>query len=276
MSNAKLALPDMNRPTNIGGLQVLGRAMLKQIEAAAPRMMKQNAERVVRCLLTECNQTPKLLDCTPASLFGAVLRATQLGLEIGGPAGQAYVLPFGGGGKGTASLVIGYKGFVQLVHRSNLVRRLTPREVRAADHFEIEYGSNQRIVHRPNLSAAGVAAEVIGYYCVVEMTSGGSDFEYMTVEQMQAHRARFALMKNGGPWQNNFDEMAKKTVLRKIVKRLPLSPELVSAATLDEQGEEGIDQQLPAAVMPDEPPPDGASDLEDEIARIEARETAKS
>lgn len=232
---------DRPSPDGVTGLQKMAEPLLPQLRAAMPGYLAQNAERMIRCLLTECQRSPRLLDCSPKSLFGGVIQAAQLGLELGGPAGQAYLIPF----KQEAQLVIGYKGFITLAHRSSKVGRITPRVVFQGDAFEIAYGSHQKLSHVPNHEPG---ARPIGYYAVVEMANGGIDFEYMTIFQVEAHRDRFALSKSG-PWSTSFDEMAKKTVIRKLAKRIPLSVEWVHAASLDEMAEEGVSQQLSAAVI---------------------------
>lgn len=230
-----------NKPTSVAGLQELGSSILPQIRAALPHYMAKNSERMLRCLLTECQRTPALLDCSPRSLLGAVIQVAQLGLEIGGPAGQSYLIPF----KGSATLVIGYKGFVTLAHRSGRVRRITPRIVREGDTFEIVYGTSQDLVHRPKIAADG---KPLGYYAVVEIDNGGVDFEYMSVPQAEQHKSRFALSQKG-PWSTDFDAMAMKTCIRKLAKRLPLSVEWVTAAGIDEAGETDAGQNLSAAVV---------------------------
>lgn len=235
---------DRPSPDGVTGLQKMAEPLLPQLRAAMPGYLAANAERMIRCLLTECQRTPRLLDCSPRSLFGGVIQAAQLGLELGGPAGQAYLIPF----KGEAQLVIGYKGFITLAHRSSKVGRITPRAVFEGDTFEIAYGTHQRLNHVP----CSTPGKAIGYYAVVEMSNGGIDFEYMTHAQVEAHRDRFALSKNG-PWAGSFDEMAKKTVIRKLAKRIPLSVEWVQAASLDEMADEGVSQQLSAAVILEAP-----------------------
>jgi recombination protein RecT len=230
-----------DRPADgLPALQRLGDPLKAQIAAALPRFLAGNVDRMLRCLFTECQRTPRLLDCTPKSLFGGLIQVAQLGLELGGPAGQAYLLPF----KAEATLCIGYKGFVTLAHRAG-AKSFTPRVVRAGDTFGIEYGTRAELRHVPKFPPSD---EVIGYYAVIHTPNGGVDFEYLTREQAEAHKARYALAKTG-PWATNFDEMAMKTAIRKLAKRVPLSVEWVAAASLDEMADEGVPQQLAAAVV---------------------------
>src|SRR5581483_7701066 len=246
----------------VNGLRRLADPLMGQIKAAMPAFLAKNAEQMVRCLMTECQKTPALLDCAPKSLFGGVIQAAQLGLTLGGPMGQAYLIPF----KGQAQLVVGYKGYIALAHRSGRVRRITPRVVREGDVFEVLYGNGQRLVHRPDVMAAGGSlGKPVGYYAVIELDNGGEDFEFRTVAEMEAHRDRYALSKNG-PWKTNFDEMALKTCIRILAKRMPLSDEWATAAGLDDLAEreepQGLSQVFHGAVAIEADP---AADLRDRL-----------
>jgi recombination protein RecT len=204
-------------------------------------------------MLSECSANPSLLDCTPSSLFGGVIRAAQLGLVIGGPTGESYLLPFANTKKKVkeATLIIGYRGFLQLAHRSGMVRRITPRVVRKGDSFYVRYGSQQNILHEP---IRNNAAEPTDYYVILETVTGGLDFEVATYDEMIGHRDRFATVRNASdyirnksPWYDmthGFHEMAQKTLIRRLAKRMPLSPDMNLAIGLDEQAEAGVRQQL--------------------------------
>jgi recombination protein RecT len=228
--------------SSVNDLMVLGKPLLPQITAALPAMMARNAERFLRMLLTECQKSPRLMECTPRSLFGGVIQAAQLGLEIGGPLGESYLLPF----KGEATFLVGYKGYKKMAFNTPQVADLSMEVVRAKDVFEILLGTEKRIFHKPDY---GFDSEVTGYYSTCNLVSGGKAFKYMTRAQIEAHRDRYALYrdKNGvirGPWIDSPHEMGCKTTFRYLSKIIPLSSELSTAATLDEMGEEGIPQQL--------------------------------
>jgi recombination protein RecT len=242
----KIDPKELDRPTGLGGLQRIGEAaILPQLAKALPGLMREHANRMLRCLYTECQKNVALLECTPRSLFGGLIQVAQLGLELGGPAGHAYLLPFGKKKEGVteATLCIGYKGFIQLAYRAG-VANFTPRTVFEGDAYSIEYGTRHELRHVP----AFQSTKAIGYYAIVKTPAGGVDFEYLTYAQAEDHRQRYALSKEG-PWKTAFDEMAKKTAIRKLAKRVPLSVEWVAAATLDEMADEGVPQQLAAAVV---------------------------
>lgn len=252
---APIARPnrEWESPADLATLRRLGGTILPQLQAAVPAFLAKHGERALQQLYTACSATPALMECSPRSLFGGLIQAAALGLELGGPAGQAYLIPF----KRSASLVVGYKGYITLAHRAGC-KRFTPRIVRDHDSFAIEYGARQNLHHVP--SPEGGAA--IGYYAVVETGNGGIDFEYLTFAEAQAHKARYALSKSG-PWSTNFDEMALKTAIRKLAKRVPISAEWVKAASLDEMAEIGEPQLLEHHVPL--PEPDRAEELRDRL-----------
>ena len=97
----------------------------KEIEAALPKHV--TPERMMRIAMTEARKTPKLLECTPASFLGAVIQASQLGLEPGGALGHCYLIPY----KNEVNFMIGYRGMVALAMRSDKVSHVSCRGVQA-------------------------------------------------------------------------------------------------------------------------------------------------
>lgn len=273
---------DWDRPTNKAGLERLAPLALTQLEKGLPRFLAGQGQRLIRALITECQVNPALMDCTPASLFGAVIRAGQLGLLIGGPLGEAYLIPFGNSKKGgvkEATLVLGYKGVVQLAHRSDKIARLTPWTVREGDDFAVVGGTDQRIIHRPQ---RGQDRKPTDYYVSVKLVNGGNDFETFTFEDAVRFRDRYATARNApqfvrdkSPWYDmtggGFDVMSHKTLIKRLGKRLPLSVEMRDAIALDDQAEREESQHLAGFVLPPgDPDAETAADLRDRLDRAKA------
>lgn len=202
-----------------------------------------NPERLTRVVLTACNRNPKLLECTRESLWQAVMDCAALGLEPDA-LGRAYLIPFekkkNNGGewvteKVLCQLVIGYKGRADLVYRSGLVESIQAQVVYSGDHFEFDYGLNEKLSHRPSLGERGHA---IGAYAYAKIKGGGFKMDWMTVADInrirdrsngwqQAVRAAERYKKPiNSPWASDWDEMAKKTVFNRLSKMLPMSSEL--------------------------------------------------
>lgn len=186
-----------------------------------------NTERFQRIALSEIRKTPKLLECTLPSLMSAVLQSVKLGLEPG-LFGQAYLIPYGK----EVQFQIGYRGLIELAQRSGRIKKIQAREVYENDEFDVSYGIDDNITHKPCLE--GDRGKVVRYYAVAWFNDGGAQFEIMNRAEVEKHRDKFSKAKNSGPWKDHFDEMAKKTVLKKLVKQLPMDVEFQEAVQEDE------------------------------------------
>lgn len=185
-----------------------------------------DAERMQRIALNVIRTNPTLLQCNINSLMGGVLEAAKLGLEPG-MMGQCYLIPFKNNktGQHEAQFIIGYRGLIDLVRRSGQVSTIEAREVHENDDFEFEYGIEDKLKHKPKLNGRG---PVIAYYAVAKMKDGGYSFLVMSKEDIEKFRDKHAKSKNFGPWKDEFDAMAKKTVLRQLIKYLPISVEYLT------------------------------------------------
>lgn len=214
-----------------------------QLAMALPKHL--TADRMIRVAVTAVQRTPSLLECSPLSIVGCVMQAGELGLELSGPLGQAYMVPRWNSKARCkeACFQIGYRGLVALAFRSDRVSFFNAHDVREKDAFDFEYGTRQRLIHKPALGDRG---NPIAYYSVFRLKDGAADFEVMSLAEIEAHRDRFSQKPKFGEWvwETSFDEMAKKTPLRRLAKRAPISIELTQAASLDEYGEAGVNQDL--------------------------------
>lgn len=211
-------------------------AMEAQFQLAMPRGAE--AKQLVRDALTALRTTPKLAEADPRTVLGALMTCSQLGLRPG-VLGHAWVLPFydkkSRGQK--AQLVIGYQGLVELAHRSGKIQSLIARTVFENDEFDVAYGLEDRLHHKPNLNED--RGKPIAYYAVVKLTTGGHAFTVMTQTDVEAHRDKHAMAKTRegvivGPWRDNFEAMAHKTCVLKLAKWMPKGTDLAVAIAADE------------------------------------------
>lgn len=206
-------------------------AMSGEIAKALPQVM--TPERFTRIALSAVSNTPKLGNCTPQSFLGAMMNAAQLGLEPNTPLGQAYLIPFENRKKGITEcqFQIGYKGLIDLAYRSGEVKMIDSQTVYENDEFEYELGMDPVLKHKPARTNRG---NPIYFYATFKLTNGGQGFQVMSIEDVQEHAKKYSKTYNNGPWQTNFEEMAKKTVLKKLLKYAPLKTEFVKQVTSDE------------------------------------------
>jgi recombination protein RecT len=153
----------------------------------------------------------------------------MLGVEPNGPLGEGYLVPYKNKGRYEAQLIIGYRGLINLARRSGMVSEIYAHCVYENDTFEIELGTDPHIKHRPALSDRG---DMIGAYAVYSTTEGSKDFEYMSKEEIDRIRAS-SRAGNNGPWVQWYEEMARKTVIRRLSKRMPMSVEMAQAVEID-------------------------------------------
>ncbi len=195
-----------------------------------------SSTRFARIISTELSKTPALEQCTPPSVLGAVMTAAQLGLEFG-PLGHAYLVPFNDNktGEKKCTLIIGYRGMIDLSRRTRQLRSIVARPVHERDDFDFQYGSDERVVHRPALT--GDRGKVLAYYGVAQLEGAGQVLHVMSVTDVDRFRRRSATQreKPSGPWVTDFDAMACKTVIRRMWPWLPSTVEAAQAIESDEK-----------------------------------------
>lgn len=197
----------------------------KQFATALPKHI--NSDRFVRIAITTIRQNPKLAQCNQESLLGALMVSAQLGLEPG-VLGQCYLIPYGR----ECQFQIGYKGMIELLRRSGQLKDIYAYSVYENDEFEMTYGLDRDLKHKPNLQNKG---NFIGCYCVAVLKDDARAFEYMTKEEIEAHGKKFSKTYGNGPWKTDFEAMAHKTVVKKMLKWLPVSVEFLEMANKDEK-----------------------------------------
>lgn len=205
----------------------------KQFATALPKHI--NSDRFVRIAITTIRQNPKLAQCSQESLLGALMVSAQLGLEPG-TLGQCYLIPYGR----ECQFQIGYKGMIELLRRSGQLKDIYAYSVYENDDFEITYGLDRNLIHKPNLANKG---NLLGCYCVAILKDDTRAFEYMTKEEIEAHAKKFSKTFGNGPWKTDFEAMAHKTVVKKMLKWLPVSVEFLEIANKDEKSFKVADEK---------------------------------
>lgn len=225
-----------------------GEQFKNEVARALPHHL--TPDRFIRIALTALTKTPKLMQCTPESFFNSLLTLSQLGIEPDGR--RAHLIPYGT----ACQLIIDYKGIVELVMRGGNVSNIHADVVCENDKFAYNKGEIQ--LHRIDFRQARGA--VYAVYAICRFKDGTEKTEVMTRDEIEAIRKR-SRAGTSGPWVTDWNEMAKKTVFRRLSKWLPLSSEERDALEKD-------DDQLPAidVTYTDTPPEKGVKALESKIA----------
>lgn len=225
--------------------------MHTQIEKALPSVI--TPERFTRIALTAYSDNAALQKCDADSFLGAMMQAAQLGVEPNTPLGQAYLIPYGN----KVQFQLGYRGMIDLAYRSGEIQMIQAHEVHENDEFEYELGLDPKLRHIPALKNRG---EVILYYAVFKLTNGGVGFEVMSKEDVETFAKKKSKTYRNGPWQTDFDAMAKKTLVKRLLKFAPVKSDFARAVTADETIKSAISENM--------------ADLPDETVTIDAETTA--
>jgi recombination protein RecT len=228
-------------------------AIRPQLEEVLPA--KMDPDRFLRVVTGAVLKNSDLLKCDRISLFRAVLEAAQLGLEPTGLLGSAYLVPYRVNGRLQATLIPGYRGLIDLARRSGEIESIYAQVVHAKDYFRIRQGTEPGIDHEtyippadadpgsedPERAEAADPGPIIGAYMVAVLRDRSGNpsvrqIEWMTRAEIEAVRKR-SRASASGPWVSDWSEMARKTVVRRGAKYLPLTPEAVRAFSLDEEAE---------------------------------------
>lgn len=211
-------------------------AYRNSLAAALPRHL--TADRMVRVVLTAMNRNPKLLNCTKESLWQCVMECASLGLEPDA-LGRAYLIPFEDrrNNRTMCTLQLGFKGLADLAYRSGMVATIQAQVVRKHDKFTFSFGTGETLEHVPFLD--GERGEPVAVYAYCKLKDGAFKFDLMTVADVNRIRDRSqgyksaTQYKKDHPWTTDWDEMAKKTVFKRLAKMLPMSSEIRDAIDRD-------------------------------------------
>lgn len=228
-------------------------------------------EKLIKLACVAVSRQPALAECTMESLLKALMTASELGLNPSGVLGEAYLVPYKRNFKTRegkwesvreAQLIPGYRGLIALARRSGNIQSVECHVVFRDDTFEMAFGLNPVLLHKPNFTGTMLDQDILGAYTIAHFKDGGHHIEFMTRSQIESVRKR-SKASDDGPWITDYSEMCRKTVIRRAAKYWPLSTEDVMARALEvearaESGTSDID--LAGSVS--------ARQLDEEAARI--------
>jgi len=218
------------KPTVPQHLKAIYRDMVAEkasIESIIPAGM--DIKRVLRVAFSQVARTPSLHRCDSRTIVDSVVMAASLGLEIG-VNGLCYLVPY----KGRCQFQLGYKGMIELARRSGEITTLIARAVYENDEFEYNYGLDEVLIHKPATSGRGKLTHV---YAMAKLKDGGHCFDVLTREDVE--KAKKSAASTNGPWSTHYDEMAKKTAIKRLFKYLPVSIEAQNVVAMDDAADRG-------------------------------------
>ena len=249
----------MNNPNALVEFQEVLAKRKTAIASRLPSHMRDMADRMVKIALATAVKNPRILDCSQESVMMSIMQAAELGLEPGGSLGEGYLVPYGS----TCQFIPGYRGLISLARRSGQIESVRSHIVRERDVFDYELGLVPVLVHRPYIGAEDAGAMTF-VYGVAQIKGGGIQPEGMSKSEVEAIRKR-SKAATSGPWVTDYTEMARKTVIRRLFKYLPVSVEMCRALEIQAQAEAG-DFDASKEVLNEYPQIDDANARAQELA----------
>jgi recombination protein RecT len=207
-------------PARISDLRSdLGR-MTREFEVALPPQIP--VDRFVRTIVTAVQMEPTLLEADRRTLFSSCMKAAQDGLLLDGREAGLSVYKNRETGLKTVSYMPMVGGILKKIRQSGEISSIRAHVVHEGDDFDFELGDNERIQHKPNLLQPG---KPVAVYAIAKFKDGDIQREVMSVPQIEKIRAK-ATGIGKACWSSEWGEMAKKTVIRRLAKRLPSSTDL--------------------------------------------------
>lgn len=217
-----------------------GNAFSEAIKDILPKTL--SSERMVRIALNALQKTPTLALCDQTTFFNCMLTLSQYGLEPDGRVAHLIPRKNGKTGKYYCTLMIDYKGIVELLQRTGKIQKIHSELVCENDDFEYNMGE----VTKHKINFRKPRGEVYACWCCVTLKDGSTQYEVMSRDDIEKVRDR-SMAKDNGPWVTDWGEMAKKTVFRRLSKWCSLSPEL-NEIFMKEDEQNGITEQLAEVV----------------------------
>jgi recombination protein RecT len=202
-------------------------AVKAKLAEVANKVMKP--EDLIRMALMAISRNPDIAKCTQASIVRSLIDAAELGIQPGGTMGRGYLVPR----KNTkvqpavteCCFDPGWRGLIDVARRSGLIARIEAHVVYQKDVFRVAYGVESKIVHEPMLD--GEAGPIVAAYAVAFFKDG--TYQAEVLRKADIDKIRGSSASANGPWAKWYDEMARKSAVRRLCKYLPFDSLLEKA-----------------------------------------------
>lgn len=283
MTETTANTPQTREPTGLT-VQNLFQKYEANIKKAIPQYV--NGDKLLKMALSSIQRNELLMKCHPATLVGGFIQAALLDLQLDGVTGEAYLVPFWNTKKNRydAQFMIGYKGLRKLVSNTDKVDTFLPQVVHEGDIFDYNLAESKIITHK--FTDQSDYDKPILFYSIVQYKNGHIEHLIMSKKEVDAIRDRHSrtyqtalkYKKVDSIWQQHYEAMGMKTVMRRHAKYLPLSAEKQRAVALDEFAESGVPQDL-GLIVDESETPTPSEEHKDEVpmpARISETEKTEA
>ena len=234
-----------------------------------------DVDRIIKLAIIEAAKNERLVQCSPVSIYLALAKACELNLVAGGSLSRASLIPMWSSKSKCyhAELIIQYTGLMDLARRSGTIAHFVARVVHENDDFEHSFDLEKGDIlkHTVNYDDPGKPRLV---YAVVFNKDGSKQVEVMTTAQVNKIRANSRSGKSG-PWVDHWGEMARKTVIRRMCKWLPKTPELMAVLEHDIRTDFGDDIDVDEILSGHQGEGDDNGTIEQKVIEVKPEEPPK-
>lgn len=194
---------------------------LVMVAQALPKDL--NKERFVQNCMSVLEDKPELKQANKLQLMLGFLKGAYLGLDFMNK--ECYLIPYGN----SVQFQTDYKGEKKFVKNYSIrpIKDIYAKVVREGDFFEERILDGQPTVDFKPLPFNN--GKIIGAFAVVLYADGGMEYETMSTEDINSVRNNYSKASQSKAWKYSFDEMAKKTVLRRLCKHIETDFESIEA-----------------------------------------------
>jgi len=206
--------------------------------------LNENAGAFLASIIDLYGSDTYLQKCDPQTVIMECLKAATLKLPINKQLGFAYVVPYKSKGAFIPQFQLGYKGYIQLAMRTGQYKFLN-----AGVLLEGVKIKQNILTGEVEFSGEPTSTKAQGYFAYMQLTNGFTKTVYMTAEEVLAHAKRYSksFSYDSSAWKSNFDEMAIKTAMRKLLSHYGfLTTEMATALTSekDEDAESRVASEI--------------------------------
>lgn len=249
----------VQKPSRSADLQkhLMADGVQKWLSSVVPETFKKilTPERVIKIVISAASKNPLLFECDRNTLIKAVADIVSVGLEPGGPLGDAYLVPYKNKGKWECRADIGYRGYISMLRRSGQLKNICANVVYKNDNFKINLADDNYPFHEPCMT--GDRGLLIGVYCCVTFKDGGIHKDFMTKHDVDKIKDLSPSSNSDySPWSRFYEQMAKKTIVKRASKFWGLSTEDLSKIEEIDNSVVNSEHKLSVVDMPELAPSD--------------------
>lgn len=186
----------------------------EKIKISLPKNM--NIDKFFIAVEIAIKSSPLLINCSDDSIVKSIIKCASLGLDPKPEEGHVYFSPNTKTRECTAR--IGYRGLIFLAYSRGIIKKFETQTVYKGEIFKHQFGTNAFLNHERHLECEEIE---IGYYARIIFSDGTEQFDVMGKKECETHKNKYA-SKTSLAWDTNFNSMAKKTVLKRLIKSIPI------------------------------------------------------